>query len=139
MAQIDTYCDLCGKWLTEQVLTRDGLFCEECWETKIKPQERGPAGYNVCVGGEPTTNLKGTSKMRTTKNTGISKRAAEEMMREAARTAAAPLGDSTRQLDLVYYLNQLTATYLTQDQMMAIEGLLDLAFDGGKAAAKLGE
>jgi hypothetical protein len=28
----DTYCDCCGKWLTEQVLIQAGLFCEDCWE-----------------------------------------------------------------------------------------------------------
>jgi len=59
------------------------------------------------------------------------------MMRDAALDAAQHLGP-TKMTEARNYLYQLLASALTQDQMTAIECLIDIGFNGGKAAGRLG-
>lgn len=75
--------------------------------------------------------------MRNRKVTGTSKRAAVEMMCDAIDSAVASLGP-TRVSTAQLYKRQLRESYLTQDQIIAIESLIDMAFSGGIQAQKLG-
>jgi len=77
---------------------------------------------------------KGTT-MRNRHVTGVSKRHSKDMCLEAIRDAMNGLSDIDKG-DAKRYVDQLNVGALTQDQLIALETLFDMAFRSGQAVGK---